>query len=91
MKTRLTLKVRPGARETRFAGKLGEAWKLQVAAPPVDGKANEAIVRFLAKLAGVPAAGVRIVSGFAGSTKIVELEGIDAETLERVIVGSNEH
>lgn len=90
MKTRLTLKVRPGARQTAFAGKLGDAWKLQVAAPPVDGKANEAIVRFLAKLAGLPASSVRIVSGFTGSTKIVELEGIDAQSLERVIVGSNE-
>ena len=41
----------------------------------MDGKANEAIVRFLAKLAGVPAAAVRIVSGFTGSTKIVEIDG----------------
>jgi uncharacterized protein len=90
MKSRLTLKVRPGARETAFAGKLGEAWKLKVAAPPVDGKANETILRFLAKLAGLPAAGVRIVSGFTGSTKIVELDGIDPETLDRVIVSSNE-
>jgi uncharacterized protein YggU (UPF0235/DUF167 family) len=90
MKTRLTLKIRPGARKTAFAGKLGEVWKLQVAAPPVDGKANDAIMRFLAKLAGVPSSGVRIVSGFTGSTKIVELEGIDSETLDRVIVSSNE-
>ena len=79
MKARLTLKVRAGARKTEFAGKYGDAWKLHVAAPPVDGKANEAIIRFLAKLAGVPAAAVRIVSGFTGSTKIVEIEGIDPE------------
>ena len=90
MKTRVTLKVRPGAGKTAFAGKLGDAWKLQVAAPPVDGKANDAIIRFLAKLAGVPASGVRIVSGFTGSNKIVELDGIDCETLDRVIVSSNE-
>lgn len=90
MKTRLTLKVRPGARQTAFAGKLGDAWKLQVAAPPVDGKANEAIVRFLAKLAGVPASAVRIVTGLTGSTKIVEIEGIDGEKLEGVILGSDE-
>jgi uncharacterized protein len=89
MKTRLALKVRPGARKTAFAGKVGDSWKLQVAAPPVDGKANEAIIRFLSKLAGVPASGVRIVSGFTGSNKIVELEGIDGETLDRVIVNSN--
>jgi uncharacterized protein (TIGR00251 family) len=89
MKSRLTLKVRPGARKTAFAGRHGDAWKLQVAAPPVDGKANEAIVRFLAKLAGVPAAGVRIVTGLTGSMKIVELDGIDPDALDKVIVGLN--
>ena len=86
MKTRLTLKIRPGARKTAFAGRYGDAWKLQVAAPPVDGKANDAIVRFLSEVAGVPAAGIRIVTGFTGSTKIVELEGIDSPSLERVIL-----
>ena len=90
MKTRLTVKARPGARKTAFAGKLGDTWKLQVAAPPVDGKANEAIVKFLAKLAKLPNSSVRIVSGFTSATKIIELEGIDADTLDRVIVNSNE-
>ncbi len=93
MKARLTLKVRAGARKTEFAGKLdggsGEAWKLHVAAPPVDGKANDAIIRFLARLAGVPATAVRIVSGFTGTTKIVEIAGIDSEALDRAILESH--
>ena len=72
---------------TPFTG----TWKLNVAAPPVDGKANEAIVKFLAKLARVPAAGVRIVSGFTGTTKIVEVEGIDSEALARAILESHGH
>jgi uncharacterized protein YggU (UPF0235/DUF167 family) len=91
MKARLTLKVRPGARKTKFAGQYGEGWKLHVAAPPVDGKANQAIVWFLADLANVPAAGVRIVTGLTGSNKIVELEGIDSETLERAILEAHGH
>jgi uncharacterized protein YggU (UPF0235/DUF167 family) len=91
VKARLTLKIRAGARETEFAGKFGEAWKLHVAAPPVDGKANEAIVRFLAKLAGVPAAAVRIVSGFTAATKIVEIVGIDSAALQRAILESHGH
>ena len=91
MKARLTLKVRAGARRTEFAGTYGDGWKLHVSAPPVDGKANEAIVRFLAKLAGVPAAAVRIVSGVTGSTKIVELTGIDSEHLHRAILESHGH
>jgi len=91
MKARLTLKVRAGARRTEFGGPYGSAWKLHVSAPPVDGKANEAIVRFLAGLAGVPAAAVRIVSGFTGSTKIVEVDGIDPDQLHRAILESHGH
>ncbi len=89
MKARLTLKVRAGARRTGFAGKLGDAWKLQVAAPPVDGKANEAMLRFLARLAGVPAASVRIVAGFTNATKIVEIAGVGTEVLQRAILESH--
>jgi uncharacterized protein len=95
MKARLTLKVRAGARQTQFAGRYGDGssstWKLHVSAPPVDGKANEAIVRFLAKFAGVPAAAVRIVTGFTGTTKIIEIEGIDPELLERAILDTHGH
>jgi uncharacterized protein (TIGR00251 family) len=89
MKTRFTLKVSAGARRTQFAGKHGEAWKLQVAAPPVDGKANDAIVSFLAKLAGVRTSQVQIVSGHTGPMKIIEIAGIDAAQIERVILESN--
>jgi hypothetical protein len=91
MKARLTLKVHAGARKTEFAGRQGVGWKLRVAAPPVDGKANQAIVRFLARLANVPASSVRIASGFTGTTKIVELEGVDPVVLERAILESNGH
>jgi uncharacterized protein len=91
MKARLTLKIRAGAHHTEFAGAYGDGWKLDVSAPPVDGKANQAIIRFLAKLAGVPAAAVRIVSGATASTKIVELDGIDSERLHRAILESHGH
>jgi hypothetical protein len=91
MKARLTLKVRAGARRTEFVEKYGDAWKLQVAAPPVDGKANLAIVRFLAEIAGVPAGNVRILSGATSSRKIIELDGVDAGYLERAILESHGH
>ena len=51
MKARVALKVRAGARKTEFAGRFGDAWKLHVAAPPVDGKANE-VIRPLFRQAG---------------------------------------
>jgi uncharacterized protein YggU (UPF0235/DUF167 family) len=89
MKTRLTLRIRAGAGKTEFAGRLGDVWKLRVAAPPVDGKANEAIIRFLAKLVAVPPSAIRIVAGFTATSKIVEIEGIDSATLDRAILESH--
>jgi uncharacterized protein YggU (UPF0235/DUF167 family) len=89
MKTRIALKIRAGARKTEFTGRLGEAWKLRVAAPPVDGKANDAIIRYLAKLVSLPPSAVRIVSGFTATSKIVELEGVDGEEVKRAILESH--
>jgi hypothetical protein len=89
VKARLEVKVRPGANKTGFAGRIGEVWKLNVAAPPVDGKANETIIRFLSKLAGVPGGAVRIVTGGASSRKLIELEGVDPASLERAILESH--
>lgn len=88
-RTRLTLKIRAGARKTAFVGRVGDVWKLQVAAPPVDGKANDAIVRFMAKLTGRPANAVRIVTGFTSTMKTVEIEGVDARELDRAILESH--
>lgn len=89
MKTRLSLKVAAGARHTAFAGRFADAWKLHVAAPPVDGKANEAIVRFLASLLNVSNNAVRITSGLTASRKTIEIDGVSAETLERAILESH--
>ena len=80
---RITVKVHPRARRTALAGRLGDAWKLSLAAPPVDGKANEECVRFLADFAGVPRARVRIVTGLTSRIKVVEIEGVPQEDLER--------
>jgi uncharacterized protein len=82
---RIAVKVRPRARRSAIAGRLGEAYKLDLAAPPVDGKANEECVRFLAGLAGVPRAAVRIVQGSTSRNKVVEVEGLDDAALERLL------
>ncbi|MGO9128239.1 MAG: DUF167 domain-containing protein [Bryobacteraceae bacterium] len=78
---RLTVKVHPRARRTSLTGRLGDAWKLDLAAPPVDGKANEECVRFFAELAGVPRSRVRIVQGATSRMKVVEIEGVAEEEL----------
>lgn len=80
---RLTVKVHPRARRSEITGRLGDAWKLALAAPPVDGKANDECVRFFAEWAGVPRSRVRIVMGLTSRMKVVEIEGVPQEDLER--------
>jgi uncharacterized protein (TIGR00251 family) len=84
-RARFAVKVQPRAKETAMAEKLGDAYKLRLAAPPVDGKANEACVRFFAERFGVAASAVRIVQGLSSRMKIVEIEGVDAAQVERVL------
>ena len=87
---RLTVKVHPRARRSALAGRIGDAWKLALAAPPVDGKANDECVRYLAELAGVPRSRVRIVMGLTSRLKVVEIEGVPQEDLERRLATNSE-
>jgi uncharacterized protein (TIGR00251 family) len=80
---RVTVKVHPRAKRSAITGRFGEAYKLDLAAPPVDGKANEECVRFFAELTEVPCARVRIVTGMTGRMKVVEVEGMAQDELER--------
>ena len=79
---RLTVKVHPRAKRSALTGRLGDAWKLSLAAPPVDGKANDECVRFFAEFAKVPRSRVRIVMGLTSRLKVVEIEGVSQEELE---------
>ena len=84
---RIAVKVHPRARRTAIAGRYGDAWKLDLAAPPVDGKANDECVQFFAELARVPRTRVRIVTGLTSRMKVVEIEGVAQEDLERLMAG----
>ena len=70
----LTLHVQPGARRTEIAGVYGEALKIRLAAPPVDGKANAELVRFLARAFGVARSAVVLVRGETSRQKTVRIE-----------------
>jgi uncharacterized protein (TIGR00251 family) len=80
---RVTVRVHPRAKRSAVTGRFGEAYKLDLAAPPVDGKANQECMRFFANLAGVPQARVRIVTGLTSRMKVVEIDGISQEELEK--------
>jgi uncharacterized protein len=83
--TRLKLRVSPGARRPGIGGRRGDAWKVRVSEPPEDGRANEAVVRLLAKTLNVPRRDVEVVSGHASREKIVVLNGLEQARAERLL------
>jgi uncharacterized protein (TIGR00251 family) len=76
----LAVVVQPRASRTEVVGWHGDAIKIRVAAPPVDGAANDELVRFLSKAVGVPRADVTISAGAAGRRKRIRLVGVDGAT-----------
>ena len=84
---RIAVKVHPRAKRTAITGRLGEAYKLDLKAPPVDGKANEECIRFLAEVLGVARSSVRIVQGAAGRMKVLEIEGVAMSEIEGRLAG----
>ena len=76
----IALHIQPRASRTEVIGAHGDALKIRLAAPPVDGEANEELVRFLAKTLGVPKSAVTIVRGATGRKKVVRVAGIDLVT-----------
>jgi uncharacterized protein (TIGR00251 family) len=79
----LAVHVQPGASRSEVAGLHGDALKVRVASPPVDGRANAALVNFVAELLAVPRAGVRIISGQTGRRKLLRIEGLTLADAER--------
>lgn len=75
--TVFAVRVIPRAQKDAIQGEIGDALKVRLCAPPVDGAANAALVAFLAEKAGIPRSRVRIVSGATGRNKRVVLDGID--------------
>ena len=75
--------MQPRAARTELAGPHGGALRVRLTAPPVDGAANEALVRFLAERLDVPRSAVRLEAGATGRSKLVTVEGIDVETAAR--------
>jgi uncharacterized protein len=77
-----SVRVQPRASRTAILGEFGGALKIAVAAPPVEGKANEALIRFFAELFEVPRSAVEIVGGRASRNKVVRVSGMTAEFVQ---------
>ena len=73
---RLRLRIQPRAASSEVAGLHGDRLRIRLAAPPVDGAANEELVRFLAGVLGVPPRAVEITAGHGGRQKTVVVHGV---------------
>lgn len=82
----LRLWVQPRAPRTEVTGRHGDAIRIKLAAPPVDGAANEELVRFVAEKLGVARRAVKITAGQTARRKVLSIEGMDiAEAEERLL------
>jgi uncharacterized protein len=82
---RFAVHVQPRASQTKIRGLHGDAIKVQLSAPPVDGAANEALRDLFAELLGVARSAVRIVAGEHSRRKVVEVAGVDQESVRRLV------
>lgn len=77
------VKVQPRAKKNAIIGVVGDAIKLALTAPPVEGRANEACIVFLAQKLGVPRSSVVIAVGSSSRNKVVCVAGLSAAEVER--------
>ena len=82
----LRLRIIPRAPHNRVEGPLGDALKIRLQAPPVDGEANVALIRFLAEALDISRSAIRLVSGATGRNKVVLVSGLRAAAVQARLV-----
>jgi uncharacterized protein (TIGR00251 family) len=80
------VKVHPRAKKNAITGLVGDALKLDLTAPPVDGRANDACIEFFANLLKVPRSSITIASGETSRNKVIRVAGMTADEIRRRIV-----
>ena len=80
---RLLLRVSPGAARDELVGRHGDGWKIRVAAAPEQGRANDAVLRLLARHLRLRRERLELVSGHGSRDKIVQLTGLDGDEVDR--------
>jgi uncharacterized protein (TIGR00251 family) len=80
------IKVHPRSRKNAITGIVGDALKVSVTTPPAGGKANQALIEFLADFFAIPRSSITIASGETGRLKVIRVSGISADQLRTVLV-----
>jgi uncharacterized protein len=75
------VRVHPRARKNAVTGEIGDALKISLTTPPVEGRANQACIEFFAKLLKVPRSSVTIASGLTSRNKVIRVTGLSAAEL----------
>lgn len=82
---RISVRLQPRAKRTEIVGERNGALVVRVAAPAVEGRANQALCELIAKRAGVSRGSVQVERGRAARDKVVRVEGVTAPALRRVL------
>jgi uncharacterized protein (TIGR00251 family) len=85
-----SVKVHPRARKNAVTGEIDGALKLALTVPPVEGRANQACIDFLAEILNVPRSSVSMAAGQTSRTKVVRVTGLTAEQLSTRLSGSHD-
>ena len=82
------VKVHPRARRNAITGTVGDAIKLAVTAPPVEGKANQAVIEFFAEFFAIPRSSVSIASGETSRNKVVRVSGVSVQRVRELLAAA---
>jgi len=82
---RIEVWIQPRASRDEIVGPQGEVLKIRLKAPPVEGKANQALIRFLARVFGIPKRRIEILSGLTSRRKSIYISGVEPEEASRTL------
>ena len=85
------VRVQPRARKNAIVGEIGDALKLALTAPPVEGRANEAYIEFLAEFLKVPRSSITIAAGQSSRNKVVRVRGLTAADVADLLRAATGH
>ena len=84
------VRVQPRAKRNAVAGTIGDALKLALTSPPIEGRANEACIEFLARLLEVPRSSIQIAAGETSRNKVIRVLGLSARMVgERLLANAS--
>ena len=88
---RISLRIQPGAPKNEVAGLAGGVWKIKIAALPVEGKANKALIDYLSEVLDIAKSNITIVRGERGRDKVIAISGLTGEEIEKQLAVKIKH